>query len=215
MRLLYDIADADGAAATGTITVEVTPVDNPPHASDDTVTTHAGATEAIDVLANDTDDDNDPLTIVAVTPPTIGKVILTADTVTFHAPDRSRRPGYQLHVHDRRQQRRAEHKPPSPSPSSAPTRHPHRRQTPRRPRPTRPQRHAPTSRSSSEDAASIDIDVLANDTSADGDLTNDALTITGAPGRRHRRDRRPTAPLPTQPRRQRHRHRHLPVVHNW
>ena len=32
-----------------------------------------------------------------------------------------------------------------------------------------------------EDDPPIDIDILANDTSADGDLTDDTITITGAP----------------------------------
>ena len=43
-------------------------------------------TETIDVLANDTDDENEPLTIVSVTPPSVGEVVLTANSVTFHSP---------------------------------------------------------------------------------------------------------------------------------
>ncbi len=85
-RLIYEIVDRDGAVASGTVTVEVTAVDSPPRAVDDIVTTSAGATDAIDVLANDTDDEDEQLMIVAVTSPSVGEVVLTANTVTFSAP---------------------------------------------------------------------------------------------------------------------------------
>jgi hypothetical protein len=86
VRLLYEVADLDGAAASGTVTIEVTAVDSPPRAVDDALTTRAGATQTIDVLANDTDDENEPLTIVDVTPLSVGEVVIEANTVRFSAP---------------------------------------------------------------------------------------------------------------------------------
>lgn len=69
----------DGAAtATGTVTITVTAVDDAPVAVSDTASMFEdpGAT-AINVLANDTDVDGGPISIVSVTQPPHGTVVIT------------------------------------------------------------------------------------------------------------------------------------------
>lgn len=63
----YTISDGKGASATATVTVTVTPPANrPPVATNDSVGIIAGNTEPVMVLANDSDPDGHPLTIIAV-----------------------------------------------------------------------------------------------------------------------------------------------------
>ncbi|HVL96204.1 MAG TPA: Ig-like domain-containing protein [Solirubrobacteraceae bacterium] len=63
----YTIADAGGAVAAGTVTVTVTGVDDPPLARDDAAVAAGGpAATAIDVLANDTDVDGGRKAVVSV-----------------------------------------------------------------------------------------------------------------------------------------------------
>ncbi|MCE9575974.1 MAG: tandem-95 repeat protein, partial [Deltaproteobacteria bacterium] len=80
----YTISDGNGGTATATVTVTVTAVNDPPVAVADaaTVLEDAAAT-AINVLANDTDPENDALAITAVTQPSGGTVTFTATGVTF------------------------------------------------------------------------------------------------------------------------------------
>ena len=67
-----------GGGSTATVSVTVTCGDDAPTAVDDsaTVVEDSGAT-AVDVLLNDTDTDGGPRTIVAVTQPTNGTVVIT------------------------------------------------------------------------------------------------------------------------------------------
>ena len=187
-RVHYDIADNEDAPATGTITVQVTPVDSPPRASDDNVTSNAGTTETIDVLANDADDENQPLTIVSVTPPRIGEVILTPNSLTFHSPaDAHEQTSFTYTIEDSNGGRAQATvyvtilgvaPPPISPPTSAPL--------PPLVPPLLPPQPFPTARADrltlTEDSSSVDIDVLANDTSADGDPTNDTIRIIAPPG---------------------------------
>ncbi len=180
LQLHYDIADNDAAVASGTVTVQVTAVDSPPHASDDNVTTQAGAIEAIDVLGNDVDDENEPLTIVSVTPPRIGEVVLTANSVTFQSPaDSNAQTSFTYTIEDSEGGRGQATvyvsilgASPPPPPRPAP--------------PLVPASPSPTARDNLanliEDSPPVDIDVLGNDTSADGDSTNDVIRIIGPPG---------------------------------
>ncbi|GAA1544026.1 hypothetical protein GCM10009788_53120 [Nocardioides humi] len=75
--------------ATATVTVAVTCVDDAPVAVDDTATvTEDDPATAIDVLANDTDADGDPFTIGAVTQPAHGTVVITGGgTGLTYVPD--------------------------------------------------------------------------------------------------------------------------------
>lgn len=63
----YTISDGRGGTSSATVTVIVTaPANRPPVAVNDHVGLYAGSTEAIMVLANDSDPDGHPLTIIAV-----------------------------------------------------------------------------------------------------------------------------------------------------
>ena len=65
-RFDYTVADAGGLTSTGTVTVRVTPVNDPPEAVDDEAETLEDVPAVVDVLANDTDVDGDRLRVVAV-----------------------------------------------------------------------------------------------------------------------------------------------------
>ncbi len=63
----YTITDGNGHKTTGTVNVTIlSDINNPPQASDDSLTLYVDETKTIDVLANDSDADNDPLTIIDV-----------------------------------------------------------------------------------------------------------------------------------------------------
>lgn len=66
----YKVADGRGGEAIGSVTVTVQNLPNfAPHAVDDAASVAAGHSVAIDVVANDTDPDDDALTIASVTLP--------------------------------------------------------------------------------------------------------------------------------------------------
>ncbi len=65
-RLLYEICDRGGLCATAEVACTVAAVNRPPAAADDSAATRRGTAVTIDVLANDTDPDGDPLTISSV-----------------------------------------------------------------------------------------------------------------------------------------------------
>jgi len=77
---------ADSAAATVSITVKA--ANDPPVANDDSVTTQEDTPAiAINVLANDTDLDNDPLTVSAVTQGSSGSVTINTDSTLTYTPN--------------------------------------------------------------------------------------------------------------------------------
>ncbi len=59
----YTISDGKGHNDTGTVTVLVNPVNDPPVAVDDSVTTHKNVPVNLNVLTNDTDPDGDSLVV--------------------------------------------------------------------------------------------------------------------------------------------------------
>jgi hypothetical protein len=67
------VADDAGARATGSVTVEVDPVPHPPVARPDAaVVPEDGGSVAVDVLANDSDPDGDPLSVASYDGSSIG-----------------------------------------------------------------------------------------------------------------------------------------------
>jgi Ca2+-binding RTX toxin-like protein len=83
---LYTISDGNGGTSSATVDVTVTSANQPPNAVDDNVVgtqnvllTIASST----LLANDTDPDNDPLTITQVSDPINGTVTLNNSNVLF------------------------------------------------------------------------------------------------------------------------------------
>jgi len=71
------------SSASATVTVNVNPVNDLPVAVADTATTADGTAVVIPVLANDTDADGDPLSVTAVTQGASGSVSLAGGTVTY------------------------------------------------------------------------------------------------------------------------------------
>ncbi|MEP1943224.1 MAG: cadherin-like domain-containing protein, partial [Sulfitobacter sp.] len=81
--ITYTITDPDGNEDTATVDVTVTPVNDAPVAEDDTAETNQDTPVVIDVLANDTDPEGDPLTVTEATSPD-GTVEINDDgTLTF------------------------------------------------------------------------------------------------------------------------------------
>lgn len=89
-RFAYTISDGRGGSASAMVTINVAaPINQPPVAVPDTYTMPAtGLVLVLPVLANDSDPDGDPLTIIGVTQPPIGQgtVAITdfGQTITFN-----------------------------------------------------------------------------------------------------------------------------------
>jgi hypothetical protein len=81
----YSISDGNGGTATATVSVVVgAAVNSPPRAARDAATTTVNTPITLAVLANDSDADGDPLSLVAVTPPRSGAAVANLDgTVTY------------------------------------------------------------------------------------------------------------------------------------
>ncbi|MDD3327751.1 MAG: retention module-containing protein, partial [Zoogloea sp.] len=75
--ITYTISDGKGGTATATVTVNVTPVNDPPVAQPDTAATDEDTPVTFAVLGNDSDPDGDPLTVTAATvDPALGSVVV-------------------------------------------------------------------------------------------------------------------------------------------
>uniref|UniRef100_UPI003F6BC395 cadherin-like domain-containing protein n=1 Tax=Roseicyclus sp. TaxID=1914329 RepID=UPI003F6BC395 len=82
--ITYTVVDGAGGEDTGTATVNVSSVIDPPDAVNDTATTDEDTPVTIDVLANDTDPDNQTLTITAATVPAAqGTVEIVGNQLVF------------------------------------------------------------------------------------------------------------------------------------
>ena len=81
--ITYTISDGKGGTSTATVTVTVDPVNDPPVATNDVATTNEDTPVTVSVLANDTDVDGDPLTVVSATAPNGTVVINPNGTVTY------------------------------------------------------------------------------------------------------------------------------------
>lgn len=85
---VYYAAPAGGGAPVGgTVAVTVAPVNDPPTAVSDVATVRANDSVVIDVLANDTDVDGDPLTVASVTAGAFGSVAVGSDGRVTYTPD--------------------------------------------------------------------------------------------------------------------------------
>ena len=83
----YTISDGQGGTASATLTVSVAP-NSVPVAVNDAVNVSPSSTTLIEVLANDSDADGDPLTITSATRTSgSGTVSIVANTVQFVAPN--------------------------------------------------------------------------------------------------------------------------------
>ncbi len=82
----YTVSDGHGGTATGTVSITVTPVNDAPVASSDSVTVAEDGTVTVPVLANDTDVDGDTLTVTAVTQGAHGAVVIHSDQTVQYTP---------------------------------------------------------------------------------------------------------------------------------
>jgi VCBS repeat-containing protein len=87
----FNVNDGTMDSVSATVSITVTPVNDPPVANDDSATTLEDIPIVkIDVLANDTDVDNDRLTVTTVTQGTNGSVTINSDntlTYTTYTPN--------------------------------------------------------------------------------------------------------------------------------
>ena len=81
----YTICDEDDNCDTATVTVDVS--DERPQAMDDSATGPSNTPIIMTVAGNDTDPNNDPLTVNSVTQPANGTVVLNPDGTVTYTPD--------------------------------------------------------------------------------------------------------------------------------
>jgi large repetitive protein len=84
--ITYTISDGNGGTANATVTVTVGPRNDPPVAVNDSTSTNEDTPVTIPVLANDSDIDGNPLTVVSATAPN-GTVVINPDGTVTYAPN--------------------------------------------------------------------------------------------------------------------------------
>ena len=82
-----EIADGQGGFDTSLVTVTVNPIEDDPVANDDLGSTQEGVAVDIDVLANDTDGDGDTLSVIAVGTAGNGTVLDNGDGTVTYTPN--------------------------------------------------------------------------------------------------------------------------------
>jgi hypothetical protein len=84
--ITYTVSDGQGGVSNGTVTVTVAPVNDAPVDAPEAVTTPVDVPVTVPVLANASDIDDDPLTVISATP-SIGMAVINADgTITYTPP---------------------------------------------------------------------------------------------------------------------------------
>ena len=83
----YTITDSGGLTATATVLLEVSGVNDPPVAQNDAVTTPENIEIEINVLANDSDPEDDPLTISSVANPVNGSAVNSGGGIIIYTPN--------------------------------------------------------------------------------------------------------------------------------
>ncbi len=83
----YTISDGLGGTDSATATLTVVPVNDAPVAQDDTAASSIDKAVTLDVLANDSDPDGDPLTVAAVTQGANGSVAVNPDGTVTYTPN--------------------------------------------------------------------------------------------------------------------------------
>ncbi|MEM7703406.1 MAG: Ig-like domain-containing protein, partial [Pseudomonadota bacterium] len=84
--ITYTISDGNGGTSTATVAITVAPVNDDPVATDDVANTDEDTPITIPVLANDSDPDGDPLTVIDATAPN-GTVTINPDGTVTYTPD--------------------------------------------------------------------------------------------------------------------------------
>jgi subtilisin family serine protease len=84
----YTVSDGQGGTASATVNVTVNPVNDPPFAVDDTLVTDEDTPGTVNVLANDSDPDGDPLTVTSLSPTAAnGSVTCTPAGLCTYTPN--------------------------------------------------------------------------------------------------------------------------------
>src|SRR5690606_1083876 len=83
----YTISDGKGGTDSATVSVTVTPVNDPPKALNDSAATQQGKAVTISVLNNDSDVDNDTLTVTHVSNPPNGSATINSNGTITYTPD--------------------------------------------------------------------------------------------------------------------------------
>ncbi|NPU96113.1 MAG: S8 family serine peptidase [Candidatus Omnitrophica bacterium] len=83
----YTIRDSQGRTDTAGVSITVNPVNDFPVANGDSASTGFNVPVTIPVLANDTDADGDPLTVLSVTPGAHGSTAINADQTITYTPN--------------------------------------------------------------------------------------------------------------------------------
>lgn len=81
----YSVTDADGNTATSTVFVTINGLNDDPDAVDDS--SSGIGTQTISVLTNDTDPEDDPLTVINTSSGTNGTTTINADGTVTYTPD--------------------------------------------------------------------------------------------------------------------------------
>ena len=83
----YSISDGRGGTASATVSITVSPAGNrPPVAVSNSATTAFNTAVTINVLANDSDPDGDPLTVTGATTPAHGTAMVNANNTITYTP---------------------------------------------------------------------------------------------------------------------------------
>jgi hypothetical protein len=80
---IYTISDGNGGTAAATVTIAVAPVNDPPTAQNDTAITGEDKTVTILVLSNDSDPENDTLSVLSTSQPLHGAVITNGTSIIY------------------------------------------------------------------------------------------------------------------------------------
>ncbi|MES1240141.1 MAG: Ig-like domain-containing protein [Acidobacteriota bacterium] len=86
-QFLYTIVDGHGGTWSEIVSVSVTPVNDAPDAFNDLISTPEDTPITISVLSNDTDRENDTLTVTAVTQPSQGTAVINNGTTITYTPN--------------------------------------------------------------------------------------------------------------------------------
>ena len=84
----YTVSDGQGGTDIGDVAVEVVPTNEEPNASDDSLTLAEDTSDSVDVFANDTDDDGDPIAVETLEPTADnGAVSCTVGGICTYTPE--------------------------------------------------------------------------------------------------------------------------------
>ena len=87
-QFTYTITDGNGNQDTATVQITVSEASNsPPDALNDAVVTAFESAIDINVLANDSDPENDPLSVISNTQPSNGTVAINPDGTLTYSPN--------------------------------------------------------------------------------------------------------------------------------